>query len=207
MASKAVLDYFDATEGRETRADLKQAVRLVEGPRVAIDCGCGAGSDIAFLRENDFVVHAFDIEQEAVARCQKRFNGDSSVTVSCDSFNSFEYPRASLVVADASLFFCPEKEFHEVWGKIAQSLYPDGVFVGSFLGPEATMAGPDYDRAAFWPDVLVATEDNVRSWLEGFRIVSFTEHRTSGTTVNGTPHNWHIFAVVAVKNPAKVFVR
>ncbi len=59
------------------------------------------------------------------------------------SFSSFRYPKASLVVADASLFFCPKSEFEGVWRSIFECLYPNGVFCGSFLGLQDTMAGPD----------------------------------------------------------------
>lgn len=200
MISKEKREYFDATACRETRDDLRLAVELVEGPRIAIDCGCGAGSDIEFLRASGFSVHAFDIEEEAVERCRRRFGGDSEVMVSNDSFRSFQYPSASLVVADASLFFCREDDFHDVWRSIVGSLLPKGIFVGSFLGCDDTMAGPDYDRSAFWPDVLVADEAQVRSWFAGFDVISFREHRTSGVTVNGTSHDWHIFSVVARKD-------
>ena len=109
MASKEISEYFDATECRYTRDDLKLGIQLVQGSRVAIDCGCGAGSDIAFLRANGFTVYGFDIEQDSIARCQKRFGGDSKVALSHKSFSTFEYPLASLIVADASLFFCPEE--------------------------------------------------------------------------------------------------
>lgn len=199
MISKEKLEYFDATAYRETRSDLRLAVGLVERPKVAIDCGCGAGSDIEFLRASGFSVYAFDIEQEAVDRCRRRFSGDGKVRVFRDSFPCFDYPDASLIVADASLFFCPRNEFDSVWGSITGALLPSGVFVGSFLGGGDTMAGPGYDKDAFWPDVLVTSEEEVRSWFAGFEVVSFSEHRTSGKTVNGTCHDWHLFSVVARK--------
>lgn len=199
MTSREKMEYFNATEARETRDELRLAVDLVEGPRVAIDCGCGAGSDIAFLRDNGFFVYAFDIESESIDRCRKRFGDDKKVMLFEDSFSSFEYPNASLILADASLFFCPEGEFNTVWRKITGALLPEGVFVGSFLGPDDTMAGPDYDRTAFWPEVMVTSEEQIRSWLAGFNVVTFSEHRTSGRTVNGSLHDWHIFSVVARK--------
>lgn len=199
MPSPQLSQYLDATESRATRPDLELGVSLVSGPRIAIDCGCGAGSDIAYLRARDFSVHAFDIEAEAIARCERRFSGDDRVKLSQASFSSFHYPKASLIVADASLFFCPAVEFEGVWQQITDALLPGGIFVGSFLGPEDTMAGPDYDRDAFWPDVLVADEATVRSWLEQFEIVSFNEHRSSGTAPGGGAHHWHIHAVVARK--------
>lgn len=201
MSSKEILAYFSATEHRTTRADLRQAVDLIVEPRVAIDCGCGAGSDIAYLRSMGFVVHAFDIEESAIVLCKKRFTGDADVILTQSTFWEFVYPPSSLIVADASLFFCPESRFPEVWRRITDSLLPRGVFAGSFLGVEDTMAGPDYDREAFWPETLTTNEQQIRSWLKGFDVVSFTEHKTSGTTVNGTPHQWHLYSVVAQKQP------
>ncbi len=203
IPSKEILEYFDSTANRETRDDLRLAVKLVDGPKIAIDCGCGAGSDIAFLRAKGFLVHAFDIESESIARCRKRFSDDRNVLLSQDTFSTFDYPSASMILADASLFFCSEDEFGEVWRKVTESLLPRGIFVGSFLGPEDTMAGPNYKREAFWPEVLVVSEEQVRYWLNGFEIVSLTEHRTSGETTEGEPHQWHVFSVVARKESNK----
>jgi len=191
--------YFNATVNRETRSDLRKAVKLVGTPKVAIDCGCGAGSDIAFLRSEGFIVYGFDVEHEYIQRCRKRFEGDKNIHLSNSSFSTFEYPSASLIVADASLFFCPESEFKSVWRKINESLAPKGVFCGSFLGPEDTMASPCYNKFAYWPDVLVLTEGQVKECFKRFEVVLFTEHKTSGIASGGEPHNWHIFSVVAIK--------
>lgn len=199
LPSKEIMAYFDSTSNRKTRDDLKLAVELVDNPNIAIDCGCGAGSDIAYLRSKGFFVHAFDIESESIIRCQKRFGNDKKVQLSQATFSTFSYPNASLILADASLFFCPENEFIKVWNKMTASLRPKGIFVGSFLGSEDTMAGPDYKKEAFWSEVWVVTEDQIRCWLNKFDIVSFTEHRTTGKSIEGKPHQWHVFSVVARK--------
>jgi len=198
--SEEVMKYFDSTSNRETRKDLRLAVELVGGSKIAVDCGCGAGSDIAYLRSKGFLVNAFDIEQDAIMRCQKRFGNDDKVRLTQASFRTFDYPRASLILADASLFFCLEDDFVEVWGKITDSLQSQGIFVGSFLGPEDTMAGLEYKKEAFWPEVFVVSEEQVRGWLIGFDILSFTEHRSEGKSADGVPYQWHVFSVVAQKN-------
>lgn len=205
MPSNKILNYFDATANREIREDLRLAVNLVEESRVAIDCGCGAGSDIAYLRTEGFLVHAFDIEEESILRCEKRFQDDKNVLLSLATFNSYNYPNASLIVADSSLFFCPEHEFSEVWYKITSALLPKGVFAGSFLGPEDTMSGSHYDKESYWSDVLVLSEEKVKGLFHNYKIVSFTEHRMSGIASDGEPHDWHIFSVVAKKESSRVF--
>ncbi len=61
------------------------------------------------------------------------------------------------------------------------------------------MAGADYKSEDFWPKVLVVSEEKIRFWLNAFDIISFTEHRTTGKSVDGKPHQWHVFSVVARK--------
>ncbi|MFN2135631.1 MAG: class I SAM-dependent methyltransferase [Candidatus Promineifilaceae bacterium] len=212
--SKEILEYYDFTSNRETRDDLRLAVKLVDNTdvddrgleggsdneiKVAVDCGCGAGSDIAFLRSKGFIVHAFDMEQESIARCQKRFGDDKEVLLSQATFTTFEYPRASLIVADASLYFCPEDELNLAWRRIKASLLPGGIFVGSFLGPEDTMASPNNKNEALWSEVWVSTQKQVSEMLKGFDTINLTEYRTTGESIGGETHDWHIFSVVARK--------
>lgn len=199
MSTEEIFKYFDATEFRDIREDLVFAVKNVSEPKIAIDCGCGAGADINYLASNGFVVHGFDVEEESISRCKARFRDVDNVFLSKSSFKSFSYPQASLVAADASLFYCPSSEFPSVWKKIYRCLYPGGIFCGSFLGPEDTMANPGYNPSVFWPEVAVFEEAAVKKLFESYEILRFNVHRTTGTTSLGTPHQWHIFSVVAQK--------
>lgn len=199
MPSKEISTYFKATENRQTRDDLKRAIELVGDRKIAIDCGCGSGSDIAFLRAKQFQVHAFDIESEAIERCKRRFGSDKNVWLSQSTFDAFTYPSASLIVADSSLCFCPENKFDEVWHKITRSLLPGGIFVGSFVGCEDTMAGPNYNKEAYWPDVLVVSESEIINFFRGYRIESYTEHKSLGVGPDGEHQSWHRYAVIAQK--------
>lgn len=200
MPNQEIKEYYDAMENREIRSDLTFAVSIVTEPKIAIDCGCGAGADIDYLLASDFKVYAFDIEDESISRCNKRFNNNPDVILTKADFSSYQYPKASLVVADASLFFCPKTEFDSVWNKIYESLYPDGIFCGSFLGPEDTMAGPVNNKSRFWPATSVFDEQEVKEIFKGYDICRFTEHKTFGKTPQGIPHDWHIYSVVAKKS-------
>lgn len=199
MATKEILEYYADTTHRSVRDDLFFATSLIKNEKVAVDCGCGAGSDIAYLRNEGFTVHAFDIEDESITLCKDRFNNDEQVFLSKDSFSSYDYPMSSLIVADASLFFCRESEFESVWAKMSNSLGKGGIFCGSFLGANDTTAGPNYDKEAFWPHVLVFDEESLRTKFSKFEILRFTEHNVSGATPQGIPHQWHIYSVVAKK--------
>ena len=199
MSSEEISKYFDATESREIREDLVFAINMALEPKIAIDCGCGAGADINYLVRNGFTVYGFDVEQESISRCQSRFEGIKNVILSKSSFSTFDYPQASLVVADASLFFCPSSEFKNVWENIYQCLHPNGVFCGSFLGQEDTMAASNNNPSVFWPEVTVFDEPEVRELFKNFEVLRFNIHKSTGKTSQGVTHNWHIFQVVAQK--------
>ena len=204
MSSLEITKYFDATEFREIREDLEFAVSMVSKPKVAIDCGCGTGADISYLVENGFTVYGFDIEEESISRCQSRFAGVNNVVLSKASFSMFDYPKASLVVADASLFFCPATDFEIVWEKIYQCLHSNGVFCGSFLGLEDTMAEPGDNPSVFWPEVTAFEKSEVKALFKNFEVLRFNVQKSTGKTPQGAIHNWHIFRVVAQK-PNKSF--
>lgn len=199
MSSTEITEYFDATEFRKIREDLVFALSKVSEPKIAIDCGCGSGADINYLVENGFTVHGFDVEQESISRCQSRFTGIDGVTLSKSSFSTFDYPQASLVIADASLFFCPSSDFISVWSKIVECLHPNGVFCGSFLGTEDTMARSGDNPGLFWPYVTAFEEQEVKALFKGFEVIRFNVHKSTGETAQGVAHNWHIFQVVARK--------
>lgn len=199
MPSAQISKYFDATANRKIRDDLLFAVANAGEPNIAVDCGCGAGADIDYLASKGFTVYGFDVEEEAIARCEARFRHTRNVKLSKSSFSSYDFPKASLVVADASLFFCPKAEFPKVWKNIYECLYPNGIFCGSFLGPEDTMASAKYNAADYWPDVAVFEEAEVRGLFMNYEILRFNVHKSLGTTPSGEPHDWHIFSVVAKK--------
>ncbi|NRA20198.1 MAG: class I SAM-dependent methyltransferase [Oceanospirillaceae bacterium] len=199
MYDEDIVKYFDATENRETREDLIFAVNMVREDKIAIDCGCGSGSDIDYLARSGFTVYGFDVEQESIARCQSRFSGMDNVVLSQSSFTAFDYPQASLVVADASLFFCPSSEFKKVWSNIYRCLLPNGIFCGSFLGKEDTMATPGDNPSVFWPEVTAFEEAEIMGLFKNFEVLRFKTHRSTGKTSQGITHNWHIFQIVAQK--------
>ena len=62
------------------------------------------------------------------------------------------------------------------------------------------MAGPIYDRNTFWPEISVFDEKEVRDIFKSYEICRFTEHKTSGKTSQGIPHDWHIYSIVAKKS-------
>ena len=61
MPSTEITKYFESTENRKIREDLVFAVENVIEPKIAIDCGCGAGADINYLVSKGFQCAQLDL--------------------------------------------------------------------------------------------------------------------------------------------------
>ena len=145
-------------------------------------------------------MYGFDVEEESVTRCRARFRNSERVHLSKSSFGSYKFPKASLIVADASLLFCPKPELPGVREKIYESLQADGIFCGSFPETEDTMTGQEYNPQDFWPEMAVLEEEEVRVLFSPDEILRFNTHKSAGTAPGGGQHNWHIFSVTAKKS-------
>ena len=196
--------YYEETEDRPPDPTLQFAQRRPDKalPRVAIDCGCGAGRNADYLRTLGFEVFGFDPDLDAIEICRSRFEDDDAAHFECDSFLSYEYPQASLTFAGLSLFFCPADEFRDSWQKMLGSVLPGGVFCGTFLGPNDTWAitGDVFGNGA--RPVISHSADEVRGFFEGFDIEGFDERNFDGATAIGAQKHWHYFNVTAKRRPA-----
>ncbi|NOI25954.1 class I SAM-dependent methyltransferase [Vibrio mediterranei] len=162
--------------------------------RVAIDCGCGTGSDIAYIEQQGYQVHGFDINSDSVNICSERFERDPLVEVTQSSFESFNYPKAGIVIANSSLFFADPNQFDETWIRIESAIECGGVFAGDFMGPKDSWA------SNYRSPTTSLTEGQVKALFERFEIVRFFERDEAALTSLGRLKHWHTYSVVAVKH-------
>lgn len=186
--------YFQKTEQRPYRPLLEAAVAAdASGCKVAVDCGCGTGNDVAYLLEQGYQVHAFDQQADAIQICQRRFGDHSQLQLSEASFDQFQYPRAGLMVANSSLFFCDQQHFAHCWTAIQSALVSQGVFCGDFLGPDDSwepLPGRPLTRLR---------QEEVEALFDGFEILRCYERNEPGKTAIGHVKHWHTFTVLARK--------
>lgn len=188
------------------RPHAQRTVAAVEhnhtGQKIAIDCGCGTGSDSQFLAEQGYSVHAFDINADAIALCKTRFaeQDDHSpndkrfnIRVSQASFESFRYPPCSIIIANNSLFFAEPSTFAITWQRMTACLVSGGIFAGDFMGINDSWAH-DYPTP-----ISAFSRSQVEALLEGFDILTFHERDELGKTMIGHEKHWHIFSVMAIK--------
>lgn len=195
-------DYYERTRDGETSPLVQQAAALAKTAidehaliNVAVDCGCGAGRHLAYLREQGFEVYGFDVEPDAIRWCEDRFRGDDAVYLDVASFETYTYPEAALVMAFASLFFCPADGFEEAWSRIESSVVPGGIFFGMFMGKRDEWA----QRETSFGKTLTFDETALRSRFSNFEIVDWHERdEEGGTAMDGRKH-WHVYSVTARK--------
>ncbi|HCH0397717.1 TPA: class I SAM-dependent methyltransferase [Vibrio parahaemolyticus] len=187
--------YYQKVAQQPHRVNVEKALQFhTLAKKIAVDAGCGTGRDSSFLLAQGFRVHAFENNSDAIKTCETRFSEQPNFSISQACFSDFDYPKCTLFIASASLFFCPKAHFENVWNQIDSSLPSGGVFCGDFLGVNDSWV--DSNSHAHLTSL---TRQQVEQCFEGYDIVSMHERDEDGTTIVGTPKHWHVFSVTAVK--------
>ncbi len=80
----------------------------VENKNVAIDATCGNGHDTLFLKEYYKKIYAFDIQELAIKRCKKKFEGIDNIELIHDNFiNIDKYVKDKVDCVIYNLGFLP----------------------------------------------------------------------------------------------------
>ncbi len=187
-------EYFQRVRNFPHRPLIESAAASdLSGCRRAVDCGCGTGSETAYLIKQGYRVEAFDINSDAIQVCRERFAGNPEVKLHQASFEDFQYPDAGLVVAFSSLFFCNSASIQQVWTNIANAICGGGVFCGDFLGPKDAWVG----SSSF--AVAPLSSDQLEQMMGAFEILKWIERDEPGHTAGGQEKHWHSFTIVARK--------
>jgi SAM-dependent methyltransferase len=189
-------DYYKAIEGRPLRPLFLEALpflpnpRADERPRVAIDLGCGDGSETLALLARGWNVVAVDSAPEAIARLRASLQPDDAkrLTTVVGPFHEVDLPDADFVYAGLSLPFCAPDEFVDVWRVVAHALRGGGTFAGHFFGP--------HDSWVSTPDMTFHAREQLETLFAGFDVHLLREQDEDGPAVSG-PKHWHVFHVIA----------
>lgn len=163
----------------------------------AIDLGCGNGVDTLAMLGQEWKVMAIDNQKEALQKLQSKTPSHLRylLTTLCRPFEELQgLPGSMLVNATFSLPFCQPGKFDRLWQLIVNCIPPGGRFAGHFFGVQDS-----------WKDnpALTFHESNeVKQLFTGFSIEEYKEVNKAGKTVSGQNKHWHVFHVVARKNPA-----
>ncbi len=195
-------DYHQKSLSQPHRPLTERAVAAQQSPlKLAIDCGCGTGNDLLYLLTQGYEVHGFDNNSRAIELSMQRLateqSGkarlDTQAKLTVSSFESYDYPKAGLIIAHASLFFAQPTEFAAIWRNIVNSLVSGGVFAGDFLGVK--------DSWAEHEDPITTSLDQaeIMAMFEEFDLLEVKETDRPGAMANGQSKHWHYYSVLARK--------
>lgn len=187
-------EYYNKALSRSHATRTEFAVRLNEsGLQVAVDCGCGAGSDIKYLASKGYQVNGFDNNSDSVSISHKRFANNSRIMISQASFEDFTYPDAGIVIANSSLYFADPSVLVDTWANIESSIVNGGVFAGDFMGINDSWA------EGFRILTAPLTQSQIMDLFTNFDIIQLIERDGEGVTSMGKVKHWNTYSVVAVK--------
>lgn len=184
--------YNAAQQERPVRPLARRAAELSgpprdDGPRTAVELGCGIGIEARFLAESGFTVHTVD-EDASVEQPMAVLSAQLPIHhTRADLAQLPELPRTDLLLSCATLPFVPEPAFGALWARIREALRPRGILAVDLFGERDDWAGTDgtYLRRA-----------DVETLLDGLEILELTEEERDGRSFSG-PKHWHAFRVMA----------
>jgi SAM-dependent methyltransferase len=188
--------YYAWSADREPRALLLAACeRLGDGAgRMAIDLGCGHGTEALALLDRGWSVLAVDMQQAGLAMLRARVPAGYAdrIGIVCASFADVGLPPAYLIHAGFSLPFCPPSRFPGLWRRIRRALVPGGIFAGQLFGLRDSWAGE--------LGMTFQGPAEVDRLLDGLEILELHEAERDGEAFSG-PKHWHTYDILA-RQPA-----
>jgi SAM-dependent methyltransferase len=162
-------------------------------PGLAVDLGCGGGTDTVELLRRGWRVLAVDAEPHAIEFLRHRsdLTNIARLETHVCRVEHASWPPPHLINASLMLPFLTPDVFDDVWSRIVSSLRVGSRFSGHFFG--------ERDTWATLADRSHHTREQVDGLLSTFDIEHLDEREYDGQTALGVPKHWHIFEVVARK--------
>lgn len=195
MASTSDADwteYYRQLSGRSPRPLARRAVELAVAPGLALDLGCGDGTESRFLLDQGWGVVAVDLEPAAADLTRERARGFENLTVEVVDLVQYTPPQSDLILASATLPFIPPAAFAKTWEKLLGALNPHGILAVHLFGDRDSWAAGE----SAVEGMTFHTRDQVEELLQGLEILQLEEREFDGGSGRGTKH-WHRFDIIA----------
>ncbi len=183
--------YYRWIEGRAVRALLERALREygeVSPGAVAVDLGCGDGTETRALLAAGFSVTAVDSADGSMELLSRLPEAGTTLSLVRTPMQEADVPPADLVHASLSLPFCPPDDFEALWARLRSALRPGGLLACDLFGDRHDWAGEG--------GMTVMTRARVLDLVSGLDLRSLHEIEEETQSFRGPTH-WHAFQVVA----------
>ncbi len=186
--------YYKITAGRPPREFLNKTLKRFQTASLAVDLGCGAGSESNFLLQHGWQVLAIDQQESAIQKLRASVhpNTMSQLETLVAPFATIDLPPANLIWAGLSLPFCQShEEFNTLWHKICTALLSGGRFAGDFFGPRHVWSNEK--------DMTFHTKEQVLALCTELQLEYIIEEEGEQMTATNGIQHWHMFTICALK--------
>ncbi len=192
-------EYLELSKNNPPSALLESAIPLVSNRDLALDLGAGALRDTKFLLSSGFKkVLAIDSEKD-IRKYRSKIPA-SSLQIKVTQFEKLKLPKNTfdLINAQFSLSFTEKSQFPKLINQIKNSLQDNGIFCANFFGNKDSW---NSNKNFLHQNMTFLTEKALLESLDDLEILYFNEKFFKGKTIDNLEKNWHIFEVIALKNP------
>jgi trans-aconitate methyltransferase len=176
--------YEYAAAGRTLRDLFVSAMERWSGPPgVALDLGCGDGTETLALLEAGWTVHAVDSSPEGIERTTGLASAHADrLTTHLVRLEDFSPPAVDLLYSGWTLPFCHPDHFDALWARLRAALNPGGLLAVNLFGVR-----DDWTNEA---DMTFRTLQEAHDMAEGLTDLVLVESEEDGQSFVG-PKHWH----------------
>ena len=172
---------------------LVRAAGMFESPGEALDVGPGGGRDTRYLLSQGWRVTAVDASPSAAAAL-RRLPRQRNLQLVLSAIEDFEPTSYDLVNAQFSLPFVAPAHFDATVRSLRDSVESGGILTATFFGKHDgwNVAGTELN---------FSTAADIERLFFGWELIELTEVDEDGHTADGAPKHWHIFHLIARRQP------
>ena len=172
---------------------LVRAAGMFESPGEALDVGPGGGRDTRYLLSQGWRVTAVDASPFAAAAL-RRLPRQRNLQLVLSAIEDFEPASYDLVNAQFSLPFIAPVHFDATVRSLRDSVESGGILTATFFGKHDgwNVAGTELN---------FSTAADIERLFFGWELIELTEVDEDGHTADGAPKHWHIFHLIARRQP------
>ncbi|KTD64571.1 class I SAM-dependent methyltransferase [Legionella spiritensis] len=164
--------------------------------KLAIDLGCGSGTDAIELLKHGWSVLAIDYQPEAISTllslCPPSLENRLETKVMPFELLT-SLPRSQLINASYSLPFLKADKFYLIWNMILNALHQGDIFSGTFFGINDGWNGSKNSDMTFF------NHKDLSNFLMPFEVAFLEEEENDKADAMGNIKHWHKYFVVAKK--------
>ena len=172
---------------------LVRAAGMFESPGEALDVGPGGGRDTRYLLSQGWRVTAVDASPSAAAAL-RRLPRQRNLQLVLSAIEDFVPASYDLVNAQFSLPFVAPAHFEATVRSLRDSVESGGILTATFFGKHDgwNVAGTDLN---------FSTAPDIERLFFGWELIELTEVDEDGHTADGAAKHWHIFHLIARRQP------